>query len=562
MFDLVVPPRKQAANDNWNGGWLVSNRVRTNAGVVIDEELALCYSAVFLCTRIICESIASLPISFIEFDETGNRKYSGDMAGVAELITYSPNSQMTSMPFREGRLAHQVNWGNGFAEIQKDGMGNPVALWPIHPSRVRPAASTSGFDYAIKNNDGSTTGLKRDDILHVCGTISDDGVWGRGIIQHAREAIGFGLGIERHGAAYFGSGAQPKGVVVTPGLKNREDRRQFRTEWKEIHASPDSTEVAILPVGSSYSPITVSNQDNQFLESRQYNRNDIANWYRVPQYMIGEKSHTTNVEAMGAEFIIYSLMPWVRRFEEQLNFKLVPRRFRQRYFFQHDFSALLKGDIQARMNAYRVAISTGVMTINQCRRMENMNDIGPDGDVNYLPANLVTAGWMAEHGSGGSGTPGSDHTGAPADNPLDHTPKANRQDARRQMQRLEDDLPERKGEWLEAARMSLKDVLKRMMTKESQAMLRAARKPDFISVATEFYAKHESLMEEALTPACRVMDVAGVKKNPKLLAAELKAKAMRTLTESYGRDSREVFEATLTAWPMDRVDQLISEVMR
>lgn len=243
MLDLIMPAgRKYLAafggrdSEGWGRTWFSTNRVRTNAGVTVDEELALTYVAVFTCSRIISESVSSLPLFCYKRKETGDRSLTADISA-SELISLAPNPLMTAMPFRDGRTLHQLNWGQGFAEIVRDPRTGEISeLWPIHPGRVRPALprTSENYKYIVRNNDGSAIGMHADEMLHLCGTLSDDGVWGRSIIQYARESIGFGMGLERHGASFFGTGAQPKGLLVTPGLRQRDDKRAFRQEWKEM----------------------------------------------------------------------------------------------------------------------------------------------------------------------------------------------------------------------------------------------------------------------------------------------------------------------------------------
>lgn len=552
---------------------------KTRAGVEVDENIALQHSAVFRCSRLLTEPPSSLPIRAYRHDGDDRVRVGSGELPIADLLNFAPNETMTAGVFRERTMLHQVNWGNGFAEIVRDDLtGEIVALFPIHAERVSAAKAGSGFAYAVRNNDGSSTGLRRDEMLHVCGTLSGDGVWGRGVVSCARENIGGAIATERHGSAFFGSGGQPKGVVIAPGLVKPAERDQFRREWKEIHGSPESSEVVILPIGGAdYKPITVSNQDNQFIESQSRNQEVICNWYGVQPYMLGAKVAAGSIEGLSGEFIIYSLYPWISRFEQQLMLKLLTREQRGVYSFEHDFSALLRGDITTRMNAYRVAIMTGIYTVNHCRRLENLPGIGPAGDVAYLPANMVTAEYMLEHGSGSAVTPGSDHTGAPGDNPNDHNPKAEAafhefvkgkgldgKQLKIEMAAIENKIDDRPHEWREVARASLTDVLRRMFTKESHAALTAIdRKNDLEAWSREFYPKHEATLTQALEASCGVLRLAGVKQwtKPTELAAWLRARSSDAIKELATRDSKEVRLRKLAAWPTDRVAAVVDEVM-
>ncbi len=556
----------------------------TKAGVKVDEISALNYSAVWRACRILTETTAGLPLFLYETDGSDDRKFSNDP--IQELLRYQPNPDMSAGVWRERNTLHQLNWHGAFNEIEYNRFGDPssgvAALWPIHPARVRrnlDLGSMQEFPYLVTNNDGRVAMIGASEMLHMCGTMSDDGIWGRGIVSQAREDIGGGKATDMHGHAYFGSGAQPKGILITPGLKQEDDRRAFRREWKEIHGSPDSSEVAIVPVGSSYAPITVSNADNQFLETRVFGRKVIMHdWYGLPLSMCGESVAHGTVEQAGMEFVIYTLYPWVRRQEEQYNFKLIPRDQRGRKHFEHVFASLLRGDIMARMNAYRVAIMIGVMTINECRRLENLNSIGESGDQHFVPANMTTAERAMSGDMGNGGTPGSDHTGAPADNPNDQplgseaafdgwSRKQGRvvqAELKRQIKALEQALPDRKIEYVATAKAVLTSAFGWILAKEANAAQRAAnnKSGDFEQWLRDFYGKHEAFVAEAVAPACMTLKLAGVVELavPANLAAWMRARSVEELRAAFNRDTKETFAGRLAAWPTERVERLVGEV--
>lgn len=572
MLSVLLPQRRAAANPDderyWTGG--DTYRARTKSGIAVDSEVGLTHATVFFCTRIITEGIAGMPIVGYRRTEKGGREAAKDdeILRLAELLSLAPNEEMTAMPWREGRTNHQVNNGNGYSEIVRDSRGRPEGLYPIHPSRVAKSRDER-YAYEVLRPDGKIIYFSRDEMLHVCGTLSDDGIFGRGVIQYARESIGYGLAIQRHGSAYFGNGAQPKGLFIIPGM-SREDRRDLRRELNEVHKE-GSSEALILPKdGSDYKPIFISNQDSQFLGSQEWSAIEIGKWYRVARYII-EGMELKGSEAVGADFVTFTLYPWVKKQEEAFNCKLLTRKQRGEFFFEHDFSSMLRGNREARYNSYRTGITSGVLTINDCCRLENLPDIGPAGDLHYLPANLITSERMERDGGSAMSGPGSDHTGAPADSPLDHqddkTPDPTRQqraDMESQLKRLHGQLEDRSTEWAQAARSVLKEVLTRMLTKEANAAGRVGDGKDAFDVwRREFYAKHEPLMADALRPACEVLSAAGLKKwqRPQDLAAYLCAKSEETLVRSKTQDTKEAFAKKLAAWPTERVRQIAEEVL-
>lgn len=581
LLDWIFRPKSITQDER--EGWVPSSyRSRTIAGVDVSEEGAMINATALRCSRLIVETLANLPLRCFRKVKDG-REPAADVPA-SWLLQFAPNDYMTAGVFRESQILHQVNFGNSFAEISRDKFNRIDALYPIASSRVSPAKPDSGDDYAVRDDNGQSHGFMRHEILHACGAIPVGGVWGRGVVQQIREAIGAAIATERHGAAYFGSGAQPKGVLSTKGMMGdakKAMREQIRREWREMHGSPESSEIVIVDGDTTYSPITTNNSDNQFIETQQRLQEIICNAYGIPQYMLGSKTPGADIETLSNECIIYGFYPWAAKFEQQCNWKLLDKSQWGEVYFEHDFSALLRGNVQTRMNAYRVAISTGVYTLNHCKRLENLPGIGPAGDVTYLPANMVTAEYMREHGSGSAQTPGSDHTGSPADNPLDHQPKAMADfvfhdtmkngltksqfvEVKSAMSDMEKQMVDRPSQWKQTARVVLADALRRMATKESQAALREFEKrSDFAAWVREFFAKHEATVAAAIEPATHVLKLAGVAEwsQSANLAAWLTTKSKEEMIRMHDNDSKEERMRRLASWPTDRVTRILDEVL-
>ncbi len=588
---------RRQAGDPWKEGWMPVGTgygyggqgygpKSTAGGVDVSEESALTYSAVFCASRVLTETPAMLDLLTYRRISQEDQEQAFDFS-LYDLLKYSPNPQMSSMPFREGRSLHQVNWGNGFAEIVRDRydpMGEVQALYPIHPCRVKPPRRGDTYSdgrpvedgaYLVQNNDGSRTVLQPWEMLHVPGLFSEDGIWGKGVIDYAREAVGFGLATEEHGASYFGSGGQPRGIVFAPGLKEREQRAQFRREWKEIHGTPDSSNIAILPVESKYQQVSMSNENSQYLQTRAFNVLEIARFYRIPPHMLMEmvKAGYASIEVMSLEFVIYSLLPWLRRWEEQCCLKLLTPAQRQEYYIEHNLAGLLRGDLKSRMEAYQTAIATGVMTINEARRLENLNNIGPSGDVHYVPMNMTTTERMMEglDASQPKRGIGSDQSGTSA-----LFAKMTRKlqatlGRRRKAPKVALPLPAAPvaqtalamspAELRDSARAVLQDVLRRMFTKESNAAARAMKTSGFEEWLEEFYGKHLELLHEALPPCCGVLRAAGVNCHSAPLAQKLIAESRAELLAAYDSETPTQMAARLAGWPTSRVESVTLRIL-
>ena len=142
-----------------------------------------------------------------------------------------------------------------------------------------------------------------------------------------------------------------------------------------------------------FKSISVSPNEAQFLETRQFQLNEIARIFRVPPHMVGdlERSTFSNIEEQSLEFVKYTLAPWISRWEQSLKKALLSQNEKKDYFIQFNVDGLLRGDYQSRMNGYSVGIQNGFLSVNDVRSLENM-DLLPDssGGNEYLVNGTMT----------------------------------------------------------------------------------------------------------------------------------------------------------------------------
>ena len=251
---------------------------------------------------------------------------------------------------------------------------------------------------------GSTVKLKPTDVLHIPG-LGFDGLVGYSPIAMAKNAIGMAIACEEFGAKFFANGAAPSGVLEHPGTLK--DPSRVRESWQAtVGGSNNAQKVAVLEEGMKYTPISISPDQAQFLETRKFQLDEIARIFRVPPHMIGdlEKSSFNNIEQQSLEFVKYTLDPWVSRWEQAMVRALLTVEEKKQYFFKFNVDGLLRGDYQSRMQGYATARQNGWMSANDIRELENLDRIPAEqgGDLYLINGNMTKledAGIFA--GSGG-----------------------------------------------------------------------------------------------------------------------------------------------------------------
>lgn len=370
----------------------------TSSGKVVTERSAMQITAVYSCVRILSEAVASLPLHLYRYTDKGSKEKAPDHP-LYELLHDEPNPEMTSFVFRETLMTHLLLWGNAFAQIIRNGRGEVVALYPLMPNRMTVNRDEDGnlyYEYQTSQDEahtmvGSVVRLSPLDVLHIPG-LGFDGVVGYSPIAMAKNSIGMTMAAEEYGAKFFANSATPGGILEHPGVVK--DPEKVRESWNAAFGgSSNSNRVAVLEEGMKYTPISISPEQAQFLETRKFQIDEIARIFRIPPHMIGdlEKSSFSNIEQQSLEFVKYTLDPWVSRWEQSMRRALLNPKEKKEYFFKFNVDGLLRGDYESRMNGYATARQNGWMSANDIRELENLDRIPEEagGDLYLINGNMT-----------------------------------------------------------------------------------------------------------------------------------------------------------------------------
>jgi HK97 family phage portal protein len=360
------------------------------AGVVVTEDTALTFGAVWACVSLISRTIAALP--WHVYERTGTERKPVDTA-VSWLLNNRPNAEMTAFAFREVMLVHVLTWGNAYAEIERDMAGRVAALWPMAPDCVElKRDSTGALVYEVRTAAGETYTLPPDRVLHIHG-MGYDGLVGYSPVRMAARSIGLGLGQEVFGGAFYANGTQFGSVIEMPTTLNPTQIKDLEAYYNTAQRGPDKAfKMKVTPSGVKLHTAGMPMTDAQFLESRKFSVTDIARWYGVPPHKIADLDRATNnnIEHQGIEFVSDAIVPWAVRLEQEVNGKLFGQRAQGRIYTKLSVNALMRGDSKSRAEFYRLMTQMGALSINEVRAMEEMNGIGPDGDKHLVQLNQTT----------------------------------------------------------------------------------------------------------------------------------------------------------------------------
>jgi HK97 family phage portal protein len=364
---------------------------RTQAGVYVDADRGLRQATVWACVTYLSRTIAQLPWHVMQTRPEGGADRMATHP-VDWLLNVRPNPEMGSFSFRQTMMGHVLRWGNAYAEIQRDMRGVPLALWIIHPARVRVVRDESGgLLYQVDNYHNDGVELTPSEMFHIRGF--GDGPVGLNVIEHAAQTIGWAQATELFGSSFFGEGMNPGGIVETTDALSPEALKVLKQTFRDLYQGPKKAgRTAFLDAGMKWQKVSSNPDEAQFNETRQSQVEDICRWFGVPPHKVQHllRSTFSNIESQNIEVVVDTLIPWVRVFEDEAVYKLFGQN-RTGLFTKMNLNGLLRGDSAARANFYKALRELGVFCVDEIRDLEDMNKIGGElGQARLVPVNMQT----------------------------------------------------------------------------------------------------------------------------------------------------------------------------
>jgi HK97 family phage portal protein len=349
----------------------------TYAGVRVSTESSLQLLTVYGCVRLISDSISTLPVDVYRKD--------GDTAVPAPMPEWlrMPTPTLDFTAWATQMLSSLLLSGNAYAWVARSDTAGILSVTPLDPAKVAVEREKGRKVFLV---DGV---VRRDaEILHVPGLMLPGSDVGMNPIEYARQSIGLGLSALEYGSKFFDGEGNMPGVIETPGDMQPEKIRQLASQWRAKRSRKGKGLPGVLHSGATWKPTGVTNEQAQFLATRQYTAAEIAGqMFLIDPSELGIPVQGTsltyaNLEDRNARLVRVSLLPWIVRLERALSDLLARPRY-----VKLQTSGLLRGDVTSRFNAYQIGISSKFMTPNEARKFEDWSPL-PGGDevVEVAPA--------------------------------------------------------------------------------------------------------------------------------------------------------------------------------
>jgi len=361
---------------------------KNESGENITKDNAMKISTVFSCIRVLCEGISSLPLHL--YVQNGKEKLKAKAHPLYRLLYLSPNPDNVAVTFWEMCIVHLCLNGNFYAQIIRNRKGEITQLIPLFANNVRKYRLESGhiiFTYFIN---GKIIEFKKEEIFEVMG-LTLNGFVGVSPITYQAETLGLAKASEKHGSRFFKNDATPNFALEHPTTLSDDAYARMKTDWANRQGGSNQHSPAILEGGLKIAPMSVSNRDSQYLETRQFQKSDICGVFRVPPHLIADlsKSSFNNIQEQSQELVKYTYHIYFIRIEQAINKQLLTEKEKDKYYAKFNVDGLLRGDIAARYAAYNIGRNGGWLNANEIREKEEMNPIKDGGDAYLQPLNMT-----------------------------------------------------------------------------------------------------------------------------------------------------------------------------
>ena len=366
------------------------------ASTAVSPSTALTFSAVWAAMRLLSESVSTLPIGVYKKSNNGDRVE--QTTDLSYLLKYQPNTYQNKITFLEKVMMDLLSNGNSFVRIERNNLGKPIELLPLNYNDVTVYFKDNQLYYSSDQLKGS---YNAEDILHfklitnvndTNSTTTPAGILGMSPITQCKHAIGWGMDVEEYGRTFFKNGAKLSGVLKTERALSEQAIDRLRNSFNNNYASlSGSNQTAVLEEGLEFQPLSISADNAQFLQSREFSVQEICRIFSIKPHMLADlsKSSFNNIEMQNQEYVTYSLLPYLSKIELEMNTKLFRKSNIGKEYIKFNVNSLLRGNIKDRSDYYKTAITNGWLSINEVRAKEDENKIA-DGDKHFIPLNMTT----------------------------------------------------------------------------------------------------------------------------------------------------------------------------
>lgn len=359
---------------------------------LVGPDVALQISTVWACIDRRAKTIASLP--FFAYESVNGKRSLARQSRLWTLLHESPNERMTPYEFWVAMIMNHDLRGNAYARIDRDPRtGEATALWPMAADQVELSVLEDGsVAYAYRlNNDLAF--LAEENVLHLKDM--GNGTVGLPRLDYMRATASEAKSAQIQSHRLFSAAGKPTGVLMVDQLLKKEQREKLQERFAEMQAG-NTARLFVLEANMKYQQLSLSPEDQQLLETRRFEVEEICRWFDVPPVLVHHSNVTTwgsGVEQIVDGFHKFTVRPMLVSIEQAVRKRVMTPRQRATMSAEFSLDALLRASLKDRMEIYSTAVQNGIYSRNECRQLENAEPYA-GGEVFTAQVNLAPVGQL------------------------------------------------------------------------------------------------------------------------------------------------------------------------
>jgi HK97 family phage portal protein len=334
----------------------------TQSGVNINGNTAYEIVAFFSAVSLISDTISTLPLDAFKRIDGERSPYRPKPLWIEQ-----PDIDTTRQAHYGSVVASLLVFGNSYTRVFRDNRGDVVNLVALDPTKMEVRRSAIGRKMFIYADEPKP--LSSDEIIHIIDLATPGSLTGLSRVDKLKDALGVATALQSYAARFFSNGASTNGIIEYPGELTAEEAKDLRDGFDSRHRGlRRSHKTGVLSGGAKYVNTSVSNDQAQFLDSRRFAVEEVARAFNIPLHMLGipDTASYASVEQNNLQFISHTLRPILEKLEWAYS-RILP----DGVFIKFNFSALLRGDLQSRYQAYSIATQAGFKSINEIKKLED-----------------------------------------------------------------------------------------------------------------------------------------------------------------------------------------------
>ena len=385
-YDLTLTKQKVRSYDPTRNLFSIPGLVGNKP---VTEKTALSLSAYWAGVRIISETIAKLPVDVVK--KVGNTRQQVDHPS-EYLLNSEANYKAIAFDFTQILITSAINHGNGLAIIERDNSGTPIGLINVRKDTCECKDYDGEIWWKVRIDEKESIMVNDRDMINLRG-FGTHPIEGLSAIAYHKINLGLSLAAQEYGADFYNKGTRIDGYLKFDGELDTDRKEKIGLAWRTAYGPNGTKGTAILDSGVDYVRLGLPPEDAQFIETRKFQKNEIATILGIPAHLINELEHATfsNIEHQGIEFVNYCLGSWITRLEQEYRRKLLKIKEKRNHYFKFNVNALLRTDVKTKAEYYRLMLDNGVYSINDVLALEDKNPI-ENGDEHYVQLNRIPIG--------------------------------------------------------------------------------------------------------------------------------------------------------------------------